>query len=255
MKRFFMAALCVSLLPALEALQPRAPTAGLSPPLGLRGSLIHASLPRNSILADVTYRRKARTIGLIGGVGMLGGAVGVGTATGTLDGSAIAVGGAAATMLASAVGTVVSLSYNEESEPIGDACFRVQDSAAGKGQGLFASAPIAAGSYLFPYEGERLTEEQFFERYPDANGRYVACIDGYLPWMAPSYIDGADPSRSGLARWMNHSSRRPNVRWKKQRFGSSMYFYAACPIESGEELMFDYGDAYWSALGVQPIED
>ena len=34
----------------------------------------------------------------------------------------------------------------------------------------------------------------------------------------------------------------------------AMHFYTLRDVASGEELFFDYGDAYWEAMGVAPIE-
>jgi len=204
-----------------------------------------------SLMQEVRERRLARSAGLAGGAVLLGGTLCVGASANVFDGGALLAG---AGMVAS-VATLVSASYNEGAAPLPDALFRVGPSDDSKGDGLFACKPIAKGTFLFDYEGERLTEEEFFARYPDANGRYVACIDAPLPWMAPSYIDGANVDLSSIARWINHSCRRANVRWKKQRFGTAMHFYAMRDIAQGEELFFDYGDAYWKALGVEPIDD
>lgn len=74
----------------------------------------------------------------------------------------------------------------------------------------------------------------------------------------PIYTDAADPARSGIARWMNSLPEGEcNVRKRKQRFGGQrgrMFFYAARPIEPGEELTFDYGAAYWDAVSAQAAE-
>ena len=96
----------------------------------------------------------------------------------------------------------------------------------------------------------KLDETQMFGRYPQADGRYVACITDDL------YIDGADAARSNVARWMNHApAERANVAWRKQRLGprKAMHFYATRPIAQGEELCFDYGSEYWTALGETPM--
>ena len=110
---------------------------------------------------------------------------------------------------------------------------------------------IAAGTFLFDYEGEVLSEAQMFARYPEANGRYVAGLTDDL------YIDGVDAAKSNVARWMNHASAaRANVEWRKQRLGpkKAMHFYALRDIAVGDELRFDYGDEYWTPLGVEPLD-
>jgi hypothetical protein len=69
----------------------------------------------------------------------------------------------------------------------------------------------------------------------------------------PTYIDGMDPSKSNLARYINSDSANPNIRWTKQRFGKhagSMYFYTVDRVDVDDELFFDYGSNYWDAAGV-----
>ena len=147
-----------------------------------------------------------------------------------------------------------------------------QSTIPSAGLGLFAAAEIPADTYLFDYEGEVLSEEQYFERYPDGQGCYVAVIDEQIPlslpwiaskWTEPIYIDGIDQAKSNMARYMNSKSKvgerthtsngdgdGPNVRWKKQRYGSqsgSMHFYTLRDVKSGDELCFDYGRNYWDA--------
>lgn len=142
-------------------------------------------------------------------------------------------------------------SCEEKGTPLDEADFKVDDSSLG-GQGLFATRDIEGGTYLFSYEGEVLDEDTFFERYPDGDGRYIACVDDV-------YIDGADPEKSNMARWMNH--RRPppagraNVEYLKQMIGpnKAMHFYAREPIKEGDELTFYYGEDYWKALGETPV--
>lgn len=165
-----------------------------------------------------------------------------------------------------------TLSYNEPRDPLPDEYFEVKESTIpSAGMGLFASAGIPAGTYLFDYVGETLSEEQYLVRYPDGQGRYVAVIDEQVPlplpenwvkWTEPKYIDGVDPATSNFARYMNSKSELgtrcgdggdggPNVIWRKQRYDNqsgSMHFYTSCDVEAGDELCFDYGDNYWDAV-------
>jgi len=193
-----------------------------------------------------------RTAGLSVGSGMLLSCMVAGVATGTFD--AAVVGGTLAGGLAIAAGGGAwRYSSNSESgTPLDEASFFEVREAAGKGSGLFARRPVDEGTFLFDYEGEILTEDAFFDRYPEANGRYVACLTDDV------WIDGADPTQSNCARWMNHApAEKANVYWKKQtlgpRGGLAMHFYAKRPIRVGDELCFDYGDDYWVALGETPL--
>ena len=298
-------ALCLSALAAASCLTIRAP---------LRAPL-HA--PRratplmNELQKEVEQRRLFRTVGVGAGVALLSGGLGVGVVAGVLDGNV--VGGALSTVgvVGSALFGAYTFSFEESREPYSPVA--PAESAPGMGSGLFATADIPKDTYLFDYEGERLTEPEMFERYPDGQGRitwpcgnsrparlrpsrpparpwasagssagrpsasaslgqprpvcrhvlagrphrprslrrYVACIG------VTDYIDGVNEERSGLARWINHSRRRANCYWKKQRFGPSspaMHFYTLSDIRAGEELFFDYGEAYWEAMGVEPID-
>ena len=119
-----------------------------------------------------------------------------------------------------------------------------------KGKGLFALQPIAKDTYIFDYDGELLTEAEYRERY--ANGE----VQEYCAQISLNcYVDARDPDKSGLARYMNHSS-RPNVRklihFHKQT--RSIRCYALSDILVGEELVWDYGKGYWDARTDVPVE-
>lgn len=132
------------------------------------------------------------------------------------------------------------------------------------GQGLYTTIPISKGTYIFYYKGERLTESEYFHRYPDGQGRYVAELPSPYPWSyeQPIYVDGIDTNKSGLARYMNSlpsgnvgcnvigkkKSRIFFINNDEQKSASNLYFYAARDILEGEELCFDYGSTYWDAV-------
>ena len=91
---------------------------------------------------------------------------------GVLDGNI--VGGALSTVgvVGSALFGAYTFSFEEwrqQYSPVAPA-----ESAPGMGSGLFATADIPKETYLFDYEGERLTEPEMFARYPDGQGRHVA---------------------------------------------------------------------------------
>ena len=190
--------------------------------------------------------RQRRQTGVAAGAAFLAIGFGVGTSQGLFE-------------IWTPLGIVGVLAFNralsfflceERGEPLDADTFRVADSPLG-GQGLFATRPIEGGTYLFSYGGEVLDEDAFFARYPNGDGRYIACVDDI-------YIDGADPEKSNQARWMNH--RRPppagraNVEYRKQLIGpnKAMHFYTSEPIAEGSELTFYYGEEYWAALGETP---
>ena len=98
--------------------------------------------------------------------------LGVGVVAGVLDGNV--VGGALSTVgvLGSALFGAYTFSFEEWREPYSPVA--PAESAPGMGSGLFATADIPKETYLFDYEGERLTEPEMFARYPDGQGRHVA---------------------------------------------------------------------------------
>ena len=217
-------------------------------------ALAVAPPPGDRSLQDlVRERRRIKQAGLaVGGAALVGG-MGVGLSTGIISSDRLVPVISVAAVVAVAF-EFTSRTANVETRPPLDEVthFEVRRSVdPAKGEGLFALRPIEEGTYLFAYDGELLDEDAMFARYPEADGRYIACINDDL------YIDGIDPSLSNMARWMNHASAaNANVFWKKQRRGAkkAMHFYALRAIAPSEELCFDYGSDYWDALGVKPID-
>mgnify|MGYP001197386757 FL=1 len=184
-------ALCVSALAAASCLTIRAP---------LRAPL-HA--PRratplmNELQKEVEQRRLFRTVGVGAGVALLSGGLGVGVVAGVLDGNV--VGGAFSTVgvVGSALFGAYTFSFEESREPYSPVA--PAESAPGMGSGLFATADIPKDTYLFDYEGERLTEPEMFERYPDGQGR--------ITWPCRnSHPDRLRPSRPPARPWASAGS-------------------------------------------------
>lgn len=119
----------------------------------------------------------------------------------------------------------------------------VRDTETARGQGLFAVAPIALGTYLGDYTGEVLTQEAYLARYPNEDAQYV------LEANTDYNIDAADKALSSLMRYVNHSA-APNcyydVRRQRRQRQKRVSFYTSRAIQAGEELYFDYGKQYWT---------
>jgi hypothetical protein len=115
-----------------------------------------------------------------------------------------------------------------------------------KGMGLFASAAIPRGSFLFDYEGEHIREAEYRHRYPDRVSDYAVGVkkNGVI-----TFIDAADPDLSGIARFMNHSAARPNVKMEVDLLAEPprVLMYAIRDIEPGDELVWNYGVGYVQA--------
>eukprot|EP00957_Ditylum_brightwellii_P089540 6818870-Ditylum_brightwellii.AAC.1 len=203
----------------------------------------------NSLATEVAAARKIRKTGFLAGSGLIAAATSVGLAGGLIDAKVLLEVAA----FSSISGLIYTLTFDEQRSSLDESYFEVKASEIeGAGMGLFATKSIPSSAFLFPYTGERLTETEYFERYPQGDSRYIAEIPG-APWSGdePAYIDGINKEISGLARWMNSKPDEiANVFWKKQRFGkhTGMYFYTKCDIKAGEEMCFNYGDQYWDAV-------
>jgi uncharacterized protein len=88
------------------------------------------------------------------------------------------------------------------------------------GTGVFATEPIGTGALIGRYTGRPTT----------ADGTWVLWIES-----DDGEWDGIDGT--GVLRFLNHS-RSPNVEFD----GADLY--ACRDIDTGEELVFDYGEAW-----------
>jgi len=116
------------------------------------------------------------------------------------------------------------------------------------GRGLFAQRALPAGEYLFDYEGETLDLAAYKARYSDGVSDYAVGIKARDGTM--SFVDGNNELKSGLARFLNHDDRAPNVARRTlldAPGGPRVLMYTTRAVQAGEELMWDYGAGYWAA--------
>lgn len=210
---------------------------------------LSVSTPKNQLQLDVQKSRNFIRTGIASGGGIIVASAALGVSIGLVDPAVVLTG----TVVGSAAFAAFVESNNQRNkeEATSSKCFQVKESLIhGAGMGLFCTQPLPKGVFLFPYDGEKLSEDEYFRRYPTGQGRYVAEVP--TATGDPVYIDGIDPDQSGLARWMNSKPlNEANVEWRKQSFGpeaGSMYFYARRDILKDEELAFDYGSNYWDAV-------
>ncbi|HEY1131335.1 MAG TPA: SET domain-containing protein-lysine N-methyltransferase [Roseateles sp.] len=109
----------------------------------------------------------------------------------------------------------------------------VRDSGV-HGRGVYAAAPIEAGSKIIEYTGERITWEQAVERHPhdpsQPNHTFYFHLDGGL--VIDALYGGND------ARWINHAC-EPNC--EADEVDGRVFIKALRDLEPGEELFYDYG--------------
>jgi SET domain-containing protein len=142
-----------------------------------------------------------------------------------------------------------------------------------KGLGAFATSPIPLGTWVGTYTGEFLTRCQVEARYwktrhckPDdrqwlksRTTRNQGKTGDYLFDMGDDiFIDAEDTDISSWCRFMNHAAEdciecNIETKWTKQvKEGSkitqqaSLWFVTIKDIQVGEELLYDYGDSYWT---------
>ena len=164
-------------------------------------------------------------------------------------------------------------------------------SVAGKGSGAFATVPIPAGMLVCQYEGEILTREEavargdseyLFEMKPPRDGVSDGLyVDGESSNHVSRYINHDEHGNLmpavGVARASSDVSISATTwRWsgpvvKLSRTtvsalsaqasedggsdddSSRIEFYAARDISEGDELTFDYGEAFWAARSSDPM--
>jgi len=98
------------------------------------------------------------------------------------------------------------------------------------GFGLFATRRFTKGDFIAEYTGEKVANA-IADKMP---GRYLFELDDQ--WT----IDGSP--RSNTARYINHSC-DPNC--DADVYDGHILIHAMRDIESGEELLYDYGDEYF----------
>lgn len=114
-----------------------------------------------------------------------------------------------------------------------------------RGRGAYAARDIPQHTALGWYEGELLDTAAFFARYGrDGKADYAIVVDSNY------VIDGRDlaGSQKFTPAIMNHSAnvRSANVGRVHYRRKRCVLFYTITEVKCGQELLFDYGRAYWS---------
>lgn len=109
------------------------------------------------------------------------------------------------------------------------------------GQGVFATAPLAAGMVLCEYRGRRISHAQADAEYGDA----LDSGHTFLFTLNDAWV--VDANRGGnIARWINHSC-APNCQAQilehagSDRRRDRIQIVALRDIAAGEELSYNYG--------------
>lgn len=114
----------------------------------------------------------------------------------------------------------------------------------GAGYGLFAVRRFPKDTFLFCYDGDRLSVEEYTRRYEELG------VGPYAIELGKHFIIDAYRTDAGIARYIcsyHGSGRKPNVAYFTT--GKCVEVWTIRPIEAGEELLADYGKAMAKALG------
>ncbi|GIV54416.1 MAG: hypothetical protein KatS3mg039_0934 [Candidatus Kapaibacterium sp.] len=115
----------------------------------------------------------------------------------------------------------------------------------GAGLGLFAVRYLPKGVFLFNYDGDRLSVADYNARYADMG------FGPYAIELTASVIIDARRTDAGVARFIcsyHGSGKRPNVEYVSS--GKCVEVWTIAPIETGEELLADYGEEMIAAMGL-----
>jgi SET domain-containing protein len=109
-----------------------------------------------------------------------------------------------------------------------------------KGRGVFAAAPIAAGSLIEAAPVIIVSAEQckLLDR--------TILHDYYFHWDGDPDGDGTGALALGLVALCNHS-RRPRARVRRNFAQGTLDLAALVPIAAGEEVTIDYNCPLWFA--------
>ena len=137
--------------------------------------------------------------------------------------------------------------------PLPDSQFAVAQTSDGRGKGLFVSGeePIEQGAYLFDYGGRLIDQEEYDDKYPNAHtgGPHADYAVGLVLDDGSSvYVDAAEPEESNLARYMNHAEPHAAnvVAWTLTTPVPRVLLFVSEDVAPGEELVWSYGEGYWS---------
>lgn len=141
--------------------------------------------------------------------------------------------------------------------PVGS--LTVRPTGDGRGWGVYAAAPLPAGTPLGDYEGDLLDTAAFFGRYPPGGGPAAPRGTHAVAVDAEWVVDGAAAAAAGRAAGaftpslMNHSRRGCVARVMRRR-ERAVGFVTIRPVVVGEELTWDYGCAYWAGREDEEVQ-
>jgi len=147
----------------------------------------------------------------------------------------------------------------QEREALADEVRRTQDTdlplhirdTREKGRGVFASTAICNGTFVIEYTGELLSGAEAHKReqmYSQEHslGSYMY----YFKWRDQTHCVDATVDNGRLGRLVNHSKLKANLQTRifEHQGVPHIMFFAARDIDTGEELLYDYGERRQEAV-------
>lgn len=119
-----------------------------------------------------------------------------------------------------------------------------QSTIPASGQGLFAVKPFKKNQTIQMYTGDRLSQMQIDQRYPNnALAPYAVKVRPQYNQGAP-YID-ARSTQSSIARYANACDRPGNRKPCNAKINAAARLIATKNINTGREVLIPYGPVYF----------
>ena len=132
-----------------------------------------------------------------------------------------------------------------------------RDTGTIKGNGAFCVQPLSQHTFLGFYQGKRVTTNTMDDNGPNETNKtrqfgqslpneYIMALDGGV-----TFLDGQERAQDRSVftpAHLNHAKKTDrgcNCLRILTNDNTNVAFFTARDVEAGEELCFDYGDAYW----------
>lgn len=112
------------------------------------------------------------------------------------------------------------------------------------GKGLFTQSFIPAGTHIIEYKGRVTTWNEVKEKEAD---------NVYIMYVNRNHVINALPYKKALARYANDAKGVGKIRGLRNNavyatVKNRVYIKATRDIKAGEEILVDYGKAYWQTI-------
>lgn len=121
----------------------------------------------------------------------------------------------------------------------------------GKGLGVRTKQKIPRGEMVCTYTGDLIDKQTALAREEFYTDRCdIHCYLYFFKWGKEIYCIDATDDETGIAKFINHSRKKPNLIPKLTTIVGRpiVAFFSSRTIKAGEELVYDYGERRPSVL-------